>query len=173
MRKTIRFLLVMGLILLMAPSMRCNAQNGSIDGYISSGGTSVYGVGGLVGSIGEPVVGLLRQDWQHFLQGFAYKTISENIVTSTDDLLSLKVRVKLYPNPVVTDLNIEYEGLNDGSEKYMICDDGGRLVESGSLAGYLTRLDVAALRPGVYIFTLINNLSKKKIFYQKFVKYNL
>ena len=69
MRKTILPLLVIVIILVIAPTMRSNAQNGSIDGYVSSGGSSVYDANGLTGSIAEPVIGLLTQDWQHLLQG--------------------------------------------------------------------------------------------------------
>ena len=169
MRKTIRLLLVMGLIFLLAPMAQIKAQ-GSIDGYFSSGGTSVSGSSGLMGSIGEPVVGLFKQDWQHLLQGFAYKGLPLDFTTSTNELLNLAVHVKLFPNPVDQFLNIKFEGVMTGNEKYLICDDGGRLVRTGMLIDPTTQLNVEALRPGAYIFFLINKSTNDRLKHYKFVK---
>lgn len=169
MRKTIRFLLAIGLVLLLAPFMRVNAQT-SLDGYISSGGTSSYESNGLLGSIGEPVNGLLRQDWQHLLQGFAYKTLEAEIATSNDDILILAKPVKLFPNPVDEFLNIQYDGLITGNELYSINDISGRVVRTGKLLGPLTQLNAVALRPGAYVFSLTNVATNKQIYISKFVK---
>lgn len=171
MRKTIRFLLVIGLILLMAPLSHVSAQGGSIDGCISSGSSSVYGGSGLVGSVGEPTIGLLTQGWQHFLQGFAYKTLENKIVTANNQPLVIAVQVKLFPNPVDEYLNIQYEGLISGNEKYAINDLTGRIVLSGKLNSPLTQLNVVSLRPGVYVFVLVNTSTNKSIYLNKFVKH--
>lgn len=169
MRKTIRILLFTGMLFFLYP-FGSKAQNGSIDGCISSGSTSVSGTGGLTGSIAEPVVGLLRQDWQHFLQGFAYKTLDMKIVTATHDLVGLTVKVKLFPNPVNEYLNIQYDGVLSGNEKYSINDIAGRLVLSGKLTDPLTQLNVHRFLPGPYVFLLVNTTTKKTIYCNKFVK---
>lgn len=170
MRKTIRFLFLMVFILLLVPLEELKAQDGRVDGYLNSGGTNFDATMGLVGCIGEPVIGLLTQDWQHCLQGFAYKTIPANFVTSSSDLLNLEVRVKLFPNPVSEFLNISYDGILNGNEMYLISDEGGRLVNKGKLTGPITQLNTVALRPGAYAFLLINSITKKKIYNNKFIK---
>ena len=170
MRKTIQLLLVTVIILVIAGTMTSNAQNGSIDGYISSGGSSVYDATGFTGSIAEPTIGLLTQDWQHLLQGFAYKTLDKKIVTSATDLASLSVKVKVFPNPVEQFLNIQYEGVFTGNEKYSINDITGRVVLSGKLTDPLTKLNVQAFRPGPHVFLILNTTTKQIIYCSKFVK---
>ena len=159
------------LVVLLVLHIKVNAQEtGGIDGYINSGGTFVDGNHGLTGSIAEPVVGLLTQDWQHFLQGFAYKTLDPKIVTATNDLMGLTVKVKLFPNPADEYLNIQYDGVLSGNEKYMINDITGRLILSGKLTDPLTQLNVRRLRPNSYVFLLTNTTTKKTIYCNKFVK---
>jgi hypothetical protein len=157
-------------ILMTIQLIQVKAQDGSIDGYLNSGGTFMEGSQSLIGSIGEPVIGLIRQDWQHCLQGFVYKTLSANIVTSNDDLLNLHVMVKIYPNPLVEYLNIKYDGIITGDEKYQIIDESGRLVRSGKLTGPITQLNAGLLRPGAYVFLLLNTTTSKNIYQNKFVK---
>jgi hypothetical protein len=160
----------MAFLAMMLSSSGVKAQVGIVDGYLNSGGTYMEGSQSLIGSVGEPVIGLLRQDWQHCLQGFAYKTLSTNIVTSTDNLLNLQVKVKIYPNPVVEYLNIRYDGIITGDEKYLINDESGRLVRSGQLSDPITQLNTALLSPGAYVFLLVNTSNSKKIYQNKFVK---
>lgn len=170
MREIIRLLLLMVLILLMAPWKQVKAQESGLHVYLNSGGTYLDGSQELIGCIGEPVIGFLAQDWQHCLEGFAYKTLESRITTPTQDLLNLFVHVNLFPNPVDKYLNIKYEGAITGEEKYLISDVNGRRVLTGFLTDQVTQVKTEHLSPGPYIFLLINNTTQKRIYHYKFVK---
>ncbi|HET6558128.1 MAG TPA: hypothetical protein VFG54_12490 [Prolixibacteraceae bacterium] len=170
MRELTRFLLLMVLALLIAPWKQVKAQEDSLHVYLNSGGTFLDGSQELIGCIGEPVIGFLSQDWQHCLQGFAYKTMELKIITPIQDLLNLKVHVNLFPNPVNKILNVKYEGVLTGEEKYLISDENGRRVLTGFLTDPITQVKTENLSPGPYIFLLINNTTQKKIYHYKFVK---
>ena len=170
MRKTIRFLFLMVFILLMVSLEELKAQDGRVDGYFNSGGTNFDATKGLVGCIGEPVIGLLTQDWQHCLQGFAYKTVPAKIVTSSSNLVNMAVHVKIFPNPVSDFLNISYDGLIRGTEMYLISDEKGQLLNTGYLTGPITQLNTVSLRPGAYVFLLINRSTNNTIYHNKFIK---
>lgn len=170
MREIIRFLLLMVVLLFTAPWKQVTAQENNLPIYLNSGGTYLDGKQELIGCIGEPVIGFLAQDWQHCLEGFAYKTMELKIVTPTQDLLNLIVHVNLYPNPVDKILNIKYNGAITGEEKYLISDENGRRVLTGFLTDRVTQVNTENFSPGAYVFLLINSITLKKIYHYKFVK---
>ena len=83
------------------------------DGFINSGGTISKSSGQLLGSIAEPVTGLLKDGWQHCLQGFVYRTLAIDFITGVNDLeIVNKLSVSLYPNPVREHMYVQLDGEN-------------------------------------------------------------
>jgi hypothetical protein len=66
--------------------------------------------------------------------------------------LSLNDRVSVYPNPVVSDITIDANGLN--LQGYTLYDVKGQMVRSGKLNLLQTSIPVAGLNAGVYVLHL-------------------
>jgi chitodextrinase len=90
-------------------------------------------------------------------------TIYVQTVSGIDDSLSLKNAIKVYPNPVYTDLNIEFSVINRGAVSMKLYDVKGNVVkvikEDNFDQGHFTlHDDLSALPDGVYLLrTFIGN----------------
>lgn len=143
------------IVFFIAGSLVSGAQVTGPDGYINNGGTVSKSSGQLIASVAEPVTGLLKDGWQHCLQGFVYKTIANDFSTSIDEPVILpQVTISLYPNPATDYVNVVYDKDNYDEMSYSIYAENGRLVKNGTLDGRLTQINVQAFSPATYVFIL-------------------
>ncbi len=77
-----------------------------------------------------------------------------------------EMRVKLYPNPVKTWLNIRIENEDRGSE-YRIYDITGHLMMRGTFENVVNRLDIGYFHQGIY---LLNIHSQNKVMTRRILK---
>ena len=77
-----------------------------------------------------------------------------------------EMRVKLYPNPVKTWLNIRIENEDRGSE-YRIYDITGHLMLRGTFKNVVNRLDIGHFNKGIY---LLNIRSQNKVMTRRILK---
>ncbi|MCG8687179.1 MAG: T9SS type A sorting domain-containing protein, partial [Desulfobacterales bacterium] len=146
---------------------------GEPDGYINSGGMGSASSGQLLGSIAEPVTGLLKDGWQHCLQGFVYKTLDIDFATDVSKLpMTKQLNVSLYPNPVKEFVFVKLEGDVNQQLNYSIFTQDGRIIKNGFLEGKLTQIDLSDLVSTYYLFILTDSsdkmvLNKSKILIAK------
>lgn len=159
------------IVFLMGSYLVSAAQVSEPDGYINNGGVSGAASGNLVASVGEPVIGLLQDGWQHCLQGFVYKTIANDFSTSIDDdVVFPQADISLYPNPATDFLYVNYEISDYDQLSYSIYAENGRLMKNGMLDGTLTQISVGDLTPATYIFVLAKDSYGVILNRTKFVK---
>lgn len=128
------------------------------DGFINSGGTGSISPGQLLGSIAEPVTGLLKDGWQHCLQGFVYKTIATDFATGVDGPALVKqLKVSIYPNPVKGFMYVKLDGGHNQQFNYSIFSQDGHLVKNGPLEGGQARVNVSGLASAPYLFILASS----------------
>jgi hypothetical protein len=80
--------------------------------------------------------------------------------TSVEELVSSKV--KLYPNPVISELNvtIDYHLID---EPYVIIDGLGRVILNGKLNEFDTAINVEQLSKGIYYLKVSDRTASKFI----------
>ena len=80
--------------------------------------------------------------------------------TSVEELVSSKV--KLYPNPVISELNvtIDYHLID---ESYVIIDGLGRVVLEGNFKEVENTIDLKELAKGIYYLKVSDSYSSKFI----------
>jgi len=90
-------------------------------------------------------------------------TIYVQTVSGIDDSILVKNNIRVYPNPVYTDINIEFSVINHGSVSMKLYDVKGNVVkvikEENFDQGHFTlHDDLSALPDGVYLLrTIIGN----------------
>ena len=127
------------------------------DGFVNSGGMGSASSGQLLGSIAEPVTGLLKDGWQHCLQGFVYKTLDIDFATNVDDFEMMdQLKVSLYPNPVKDHMYVKIDGDNNQQLNYSIFTQNGNLIKRGLLEGRQTKINVSGLANSSYVVILTN-----------------
>lgn len=102
---------------------------------------------------------------------FNFPIVTNNAVTtietlSTTDFALDEVEVKLYPNPVVSELNIQTES---AIQSVQIYDVNGKLISQTSFTGTRQEVEIQAdqLKSGIYFASV---KTEKGIFKQKFLK---
>ncbi len=96
--------------------------------------------------------------------GGAY-SLARMAETKTEDIVEAKTPavVKTFPNPVVNNLSVQFEGLDTNADTYVqIADVNGSIVKTvqiGKAANGNQAIDVSDLVPGAY-FVIINNGGK-------------
>ncbi len=75
--------------------------------------------------------------------------------------------IRLFPNPTLTDLNIEVDWIEYSEVKYTIYDITGQIVDRGSTNGQHMQMDVSILMSGVYVIKLH---IQSKVFSIPFIK---
>jgi len=86
-------------------------------------------------------------------------TISENHNLDTN------ARLKLYPNP--SQEYIQLEGMKDLKARYLIVNNSGQLIETGSVTSSDSRINLEAILPGTYNLIVIENEERSRL---QFVK---
>ncbi len=148
-----------------------NAQIVKPDGFINNGGTASFSSVSMVSSIGEPVIGLFKDGWNHCLQGFVYKVVPFDFATNIERPLALtSIAVSVYPNPAPDYLYVDCDGDNVHQLAYSIYAENGRLIKKGLLTGKLTKISLEHLIPAPYVL-IIQNPSTHIIYNRsKFIK---
>jgi hypothetical protein len=67
------------------------------------------------------------------------------------------MRLRLFPNPTSTTINIELIGSNDMKSHYRILDATGKLILKGEATTSNVSVDVSSLENGLYFFVIEGN----------------
>jgi hypothetical protein len=101
-----------------------------------------------------------------FAETTATTALAENVTKETPS-----ASVKAYPNPVVNNLSVQFEGFNAGSNtSIQLLDAKGTLVQTiqaGAVENGNQPIDVSRLTPGLYFVVIQNG---DKVFREKIVK---
>jgi hypothetical protein len=116
----------------------------------------------------EPVA-IIETDARYFVRTAQYKAINQRVGTA--EMLDVSGDFSVFPNPVSTDLRINFEKIKTPIHSILIIDDAGRLVVNQSVkTEKMAHLSVNNWQNGVYIVCLMDEegrvLGKKT-----FVKY--
>jgi hypothetical protein len=116
----------------------------------------------------EPVA-IIETDARYFVRTAQYKAINQRVGTA--EMLDVSGDFSVFPNPVSTDLRINFEKIKTPIHSILIIDDVGRLVVNQSVkTEKMAHLSVNNWQNGVYIVCLMDEegrvLGKKT-----FVKY--
>lgn len=85
---------------------------------------------------------------------------SKNVSTEVASNFSSNAELRLYPNPVETQLNIS--GVSDNSQLTIISSEGRRILSQKS-EGNETSIDVSSLSKGIYFLKVSNGQAVKFI----------
>jgi hypothetical protein len=91
-----------------------------------------------------------------------------NPTDNTIGLAQNEIDVKVYPNPVVDELQIQYLGLHTDQLEVSIFDLNGKLLLKDELRYFKQHIDVSILRSGTYILHI--NQGKQLIHQEKLIK---
>lgn len=84
--------------------------------------------------------------------------ISEGIEETSPDLIKSNV----YPNPIIDNLNIDFENRNNSVYKLIILDNTGKIIWTiSNIEKNSLNINIQELLSGVYYYNLINSLDKK------------
>lgn len=102
-------------------------------------------------TIGEPISKTIGNQTHFVTQGFhqmQWKVLAEW------DYIPLQLNVKLYPNPVSTDLNVEFIGVENLNQRYkvQIFDMLYKQVYEAPIESDLSNYNLSDLRNGTYVF---------------------
>ena len=124
----------------------------SIDRQIlaSAGNTFETSSNKLTFTIGEPIIGVISNTVT-ISQGFL-ATASSGVTLSEEDV-TLKEAIKLYPNPVTENLSINLKNTS-GTVILNIYSISGKLVLKASLNGSKNLLNLSHLSNGTYLVNL-------------------
>lgn len=97
-----------------------------------------------------------------FTGGSASLAVNDSLSKSSNES-----SIQVYPNPVVTVLNVNVSRIRDKNAAILIYDNAGRQVLTSGLTGKKTAVNVAGLATGLYILKLSNG---REIITKKFLK---
>lgn len=86
----------------------------------------------------------------HTVDTIFINSMSSGLFNSTQN----KVEFTLFPNPVVNDININFDNTNNDNVSFIIFDMSGRMVKTGNLDNNRNIVDVSNLIQGTYITVL-------------------
>lgn len=89
--------------------------------------------------------------------GFSINVISPQTISVDENILSNE-NISLFPNPVSTELTIQYNQMGADHLTYQIIDMTGRMIlnSTNELINATTKIDVSSLSNGIYILTITN-----------------
>jgi len=140
--------------------MALHAQNPSFsrDVIASGGDYFVSPVGSLSWTLGETVIETFENSSINFVltQGFQQPDEKDNAI-GIRELPDNEVVMRLYPNPTVASISMDFSYDENSSIRIVLVDMLGRIlntdeidVTKGHISNY--RFDVSGLSPGMYMF---------------------
>jgi len=115
----------------------------------TAGNYSETGTASLSWTIGETVVETVSAGAATLTQGFQQGSL---FVTTIINETEMGYKVKVYPNPVTSNLSIETAQKID----FQLININGQVLKSGTCENQLQQIDVTALPQGTYILKLNN-----------------
>jgi len=100
--------------------------------------------------------------------GFTINVLAPNQLTGVEDLPASEMGGTIYPNPVSTELHVNFEDGNNANNAFRVCTLTGAEISSGNFNGKENVLDTRRWNPGIYILEIINPDGLKS--YRKIVK---
>jgi hypothetical protein len=96
---------------------------------------------------------------------------SSNILLSSNDIISDKLELNIYPNPTSKNINISISENNLKEYRWVIYNDLGSIVNQSRTIKKSNivneKIDVSNLKPGVYFISFI---SGEKVITEEFIK---
>lgn len=120
---------------------------------ISSGGADFKGENvSLSWTIGEPVCETISNAGIILTQGFQQGYLRSNAI---EDLFSLGISLKVYPNPTADDLNLLVKSDNFATMQFFLHNMEGKALTHGSVKADLTKIEMYRYPHGVYLLRIV------------------
>lgn len=103
--------------------------------------------GSLSWSLGEPISFYIISENGCLTQGFQQPHI---VVTAIKDHITIDYKIKVFPNPVHSNLTIRIEGYDFTHFSFKLFDGMGRIIRDENIQGSSTKLTVSQLVPSLY-----------------------
>ena len=109
------------------------------------------------GSFGNMTIDANEEIW-HFVSRYEIDGLIECTTTSINENNSSQESYKVYPNPLNSQLMIEFEITKE--KEFRIFSTVGELVSSGILISNINTIDISSLPPNVYVLNIDNHSIK-------------
>jgi len=136
----------------------------------SSGGSIIWGDGGVTWTLGEVVIATISSPTNIVSQGFHQGNININI-TSIGNINTTGMDVLLYPNPAKSFINVDIKSDNPGIYLYELLDVTGRVLLKEQSYTKNFKINLEAYKPALYYLRIIDKKGKFMSSY-KIVKYS-
>ena len=107
-------------------------------------------------TLGEPVIETFTSDQSVLTQGFQQSKLT---VTAINQISDNSIRIKVYPNPVTSQLTIE-TGKNE-KFNFSLIDLNGKVLIKKEVKEFVETVDMQAFIPGSYFLTVFSNNGKQ------------
>lgn len=134
----------------------------------SSGGTIIWGNGGVTWTLGEVVIATISSPTNIITQGFHQ---GELVITAIGDINMSDISVLLYPNPATNLINVDIKSDKPGIYKYELIDITGRIIINEQSYSKNFKINIEALKPALYYLRITDKNGKFMKSY-KVVKYS-
>jgi len=113
-----------------------------------SGGSVSYSVGQVFYHTHQATAGSVAEGVQQPFEIF--------VITSVDDLITDKIHLKAFPNPVITQLTLWIEEGHFSNLSYRLLDAHGQLIRSERVSGSETTVQMDFLPSGTYFLQVFD-----------------
>jgi len=113
-----------------------------------SGGSVSYSVGQVFYHTHSAAAGSVAEGVQQPFEIF--------VITSVDDLISDKIHLRAFPNPVITQLTLWTQEGHFSDPSYRLLDTHGQLIRSERVTGGETAIQMAFLPSGTYFLQVFD-----------------
>jgi len=80
------------------------------------------------------------------------------LLNSSDDLLSPKNKLNIFPNPTLGDLHIDWNGLDDSA--YRVYNFQGKCLQKGILVNGINNIGLSNIPSGIYMLQTLHGTKK-------------
>ncbi len=117
--------------------------------FTSSGGDATGSGGSVSFSVGQMVYSSYVEEQGSITEG-VQQPYELFIITSANDLISDKIHLRAFPNPVISQLTLSVAESHYTDVSYRLSDMHGQLIRSEHISDGDTAINMDFLRPGAY-----------------------
>lgn len=156
------------LLLSMAILFTMNAKSQSANPQVisSAGNTINNGTYSVSWTLGETVIATISNSNYTLTQGFHQSSYT---IVDVKDITKNAKDIKVYPNPTIDEINIDWDNYTQNGSYYAILDMQGKLIDKKEIQLQKEKVNMAELATGSYFLKIFDksNAEIKTIKIQK------